>query len=109
MFREDGEDDDPADVATIGPHNKPSGTTCNIKEHNAREDLVNDRNVKHISLQYRMDAKDCDALSACVLCLQALDKNYRDIHAMAEQIYEQDPYTLFLTASYITMAISSQA
>ena len=63
LFREDGEDDDPADVATIGPHNKPSGTTCNIKEHNAREDLVNDRNVKHISLQYRMDAKDGDALS----------------------------------------------
>ena len=28
---------------------------------------------------------------------------------MAEQIYEQDPYTLFLSASYITMAISTQA
>ena len=26
LFREDGEDDDPTDVATIGPHNKPSGT-----------------------------------------------------------------------------------
>ena len=58
-----------------------------------------------------MDVKDDDALSMHArFVTKVLDKkNYQDIHVMAEQIYEQDPYTLFLTASYITMAISTQA
>ena len=111
LFREDGEDDQPADVPTIGPQNKPSGTISSIKKHDEGENLVNDSNVKHIPLEYRMDAKDGDALSmyACFVSKVLDKKNYRDIHAMAQQIYEQDPYTLFLTASYVTMAIGSNA
>ena len=96
LFREDGEDDDPTDVATIGPHNKPSGTTDNIKKHNVYEDLVNDRNVKHISLEYRMDVKDDDALSMHArFVTKVLDKKTTRIFTLWQNKYTNKIHILY--------------